>query len=52
LRLRKGGRGFSDSFREYFNEKRIKESFEHFKIKLFLEKAENSILIAKHIKEI
>ncbi|HDD70590.1 MAG TPA: HEPN domain-containing protein [Candidatus Woesearchaeota archaeon] len=31
---------------------RIKRSHESFKIKLFLQKAENSILIAKHIKEI
>src|SRR3989338_4479224 len=39
-------------FEEYINEKRIKKSQQSFKIKLFLEKAENSLLIAKHTKEI
>lgn len=39
-------------FKEALSEERIKNSQEKFKIKLFLNKAENSILIAKHIKEI
>ena len=39
-------------FEEYIREKRIKKSEQSFKIKLFLEKAENSLLIAKHTKEI
>ena len=39
-------------FNDCIKEKRIKKSFQSFKIKLFLEKAENSLLIAKHIKEI
>ena len=37
---------------ELLNEKRIVKSVQSFKIKLFLEKAENSILIAKHNKEL
>ena len=37
---------------ELLNEKRIVKSGQSFKIKLFLEKAENSILIAKHNKEL
>jgi uncharacterized protein (UPF0332 family) len=39
-------------FEEYVLEKRIKKSQQSFKIKLFLEKSENSLLIAKHTKEI
>jgi len=39
-------------FEECIREERIKKSQESFKIKLFLEKAENSLLIAKHTKEI
>ena len=39
-------------FKEYIKSKRIKKSIQFFKIKLFLEKAENSLLIAKHTKEI
>ena len=31
---------------------RIRKSHQSFKIKLFIEKAENSLLIAKHIKDI
>lgn len=39
-------------FNEFLKEGRIKKSKEIFKIKLFLEKAENSLIIAKHNKEI
>ena len=39
-------------FEECIKEGRIKKSQQSFKIKLFLEKAENSLLIAKHVKEI
>jgi len=39
-------------FKEYIKSKRIKKSSKYFKIKLFLEKAENSLLIAKHTKKI
>lgn len=46
----------SDKYQEMFEscirEKRIKKSNQSFKLKLFLEKAENSLLIAKHTKEI
>src|SRR3989338_9919512 len=38
-------------FREYLIERRIKKSQELFKIKLFLQKGENSLLIAKSMKE-
>ncbi|MBI2671980.1 HEPN domain-containing protein [Candidatus Woesearchaeota archaeon] len=38
-------------FEEYISEKRIKKSIQTFKIKLFLQKAENSLLISKYIKE-
>ncbi|HLD79288.1 MAG TPA: HEPN domain-containing protein [Candidatus Nanoarchaeia archaeon] len=38
-------------FREYLIERRIKKSQESFKIKLFLQKGENSLLIAKGMKE-
>ncbi len=43
---------YKQIFEEYVKEKRIKKSQQSFKIKLFLEKAENSLLIAKHTKEI
>ena len=39
-------------FKIAFAESRIKKSQETFKIKLFLTKAENSLLIAKHIKDL
>ena len=39
-------------FNEALANKRIKKSQEIFKIKLFLQKAENSLLIAKHAKDI
>ena len=38
-------------FQEFLKEKRVIKSSQSFKIKLFLEKAENSLLIAKYIKE-
>src|SRR3989338_2497908 len=43
---------YKKQFMELLNEKRIVKSVQSFKIKLFLEKAENSILIAKHNKEL
>lgn len=43
---------YQGMFEEFIKEKRIKESQQSFKIKLFLEKAENSLLIANHTKEI
>ena len=43
---------YQELFKEYIKSKRIKKSNQYFKIKLFLEKAENSLLIAKHTKEI
>ena len=43
---------YREMFEECIKEKRIKKSNQIFKINLFLEKAENSLLIAKHIKEI
>lgn len=39
-------------FKEFVKDKRVKVSSQFFKIKLFLEKSENSLLIAKHTKEI
>ena len=39
-------------FNEYSADKRIIKSIQSFKIKLFLEKSENSLLIAKHVKEL
>lgn len=39
-------------FREFLKEKRITESNDSFKIRQFLEKGKNSLLIAKYIKEI
>lgn len=43
---------YANLFNQYKGEERIKESKETFKIRLFLKKGENSLLIAKHIKEI
>jgi uncharacterized protein (UPF0332 family) len=43
---------YSQFFKNCLADKRIKESQELFKIKLFLEKAENSLQIAKFVKEI
>ena len=43
---------YAQLFEECVDEGRIKESMQFFKIKLFLEKAENSLLIAQHTKEI
>lgn len=39
-------------FKEFIRQKKITKSKNSFKIKLFLEKGENSLLIAKHIKDI
>ena len=43
---------YKNQFEEFIRDNRIKESSQSFKIKLFLEKAENSLLIAKHTKDI
>lgn len=43
---------YKNQFEEFIRDKRIKKSSQSFKIKLFLEKAENSLLIAKHTKDI
>lgn len=43
---------YANLFKAALAEDRIKKSQEIFKIGLFLKKAENSILIAKHIKDI
>jgi len=43
---------YANLFRKCLAESRIRKSQESFKIKLFLQKAENSLLIAKHNKEI
>ncbi|MBU4241613.1 MAG: hypothetical protein KKF52_00110, partial [Nanoarchaeota archaeon] len=43
---------YSEKFKEFLKDKRIKKSNQFFKIKLFLQKAENSLLIAKHIKDL
>ena len=45
-------KAYARLFRISLAEDRIKESQEAFKIQLFLSKAENSLLIAKHVKEI
>ncbi|MBS3168365.1 HEPN domain-containing protein [Candidatus Woesearchaeota archaeon] len=42
---------YEQLFRECITDKRIKKSQELFKIKLFLQKGENSLLIAKSMKE-
>jgi len=43
---------YANLFKNCITENRIKKSEEFFKIKLFLQKAENSLLIAKHIKDL
>ena len=43
---------YKELFKECLEEGTIKKSTQTFKIKLFLQKAENSLLIAKHHKEI
>jgi uncharacterized protein (UPF0332 family) len=43
---------YKQRFKEYKQEGRIQRSTQAFKIKLFLDKAENSLLIAQHHKEI
>jgi uncharacterized protein (UPF0332 family) len=43
---------YAELFRKGIAAKKIKRSTQLFKIKLFREKAENSLLIAKHVKEI
>lgn len=45
-------RAYANLFKNCLAENRIKKSQELFKVKLFLLKAENSLLISKHIKEI
>lgn len=45
-------KAYANLFRNCITEKRIKKSQENFKVKLFLLKAENSLLVAKHIKDI
>lgn len=45
-------KAYANSFKNCLAEDRIKKSQESFKIKLFLQKAENSLLIAKHVKDI
>lgn len=45
-------KAYANLFKIALVEKRIKKSQEIFKIKLFLEKAENSLLITKHVKDI
>src|SRR3989344_6989952 len=42
---------YKEVFNEYVKNKRITLSKENFKIKLFLKKGENSLLIAQHIKD-
>jgi uncharacterized protein (UPF0332 family) len=43
---------YAESFQQCLTENRIRTSTQNFKITLFLQKAENSLLIAKHVKEI
>jgi len=45
-------KAYANMFKTALGENRIKKSQETFKIKLFLTKAENSLLIAKNVKEI
>lgn len=45
-------KAYAVMFKNALAENRIKKSQETFKIKLFLARAENSLLIAKHIKEL
>ncbi|MEK6943160.1 MAG: HEPN domain-containing protein [Nanoarchaeota archaeon] len=47
-----GKEDYKKQFAEFLRENRIVKSGQSFKIKLFLEKAENSLLIAKHAKEL
>ena len=42
---------YAQTFSDFVKQKRIKVSHDFFKIKLFLLKAENSLLIAKDHKE-
>lgn len=43
---------YKESFEEYVKNKKIRSSQASFKIKLFLKKGENSLLIAQHLKGI
>lgn len=43
---------YKEEFKKFLKKGTIKHSAQFFKVKLFLQKAENSLLIAKHIKEI
>lgn len=43
---------YKEIFEQYLDDQRIVSSNNSFKIKLFLEKADNSLMIAKHHKEI
>jgi len=43
---------YKNQFEEFVKDNRIKNSSQSFKIKLFLKKAESSLLIAKHTKEL
>jgi len=43
---------YKEFFNEYLKKGRIRKSSQTFKIKLFLQKAENSLIIAQHHKEI
>jgi len=43
---------YANLFKNCITDNRIKRSQESFKVRLFLQKAENSLLIAKHVKEI
>ena len=45
-------KAYANSFKTALAENRIKKSQEMFKMKLFLTKAESSLLIAKHVKDI
>lgn len=47
-----GKEQYEGAFREFLSKRMIERSTQSFKIKLFLDKAENSLLIAKHNKEI
>jgi uncharacterized protein (UPF0332 family) len=43
---------YNEPFKEFLKDSRIKKSNQFFKISLFMEKAKNSLLIAKHLKDI
>ncbi|MBI5871470.1 HEPN domain-containing protein [archaeon] len=45
-------KAYANIFKMALAENRIKKSQETFKIRMFLTKAENSLLIAKHVKEV